>query len=115
MFLDERELSNKFYLVLDDCQYCTDCKMGEDTSSYLARTPWVSSIGYNSDSTWIHKCIGSIISKTMILAPGHCLQDFDSSTKVKVGSEFLTMNSPIYDIAIVKFHPEFNTTMGNVQ
>ena len=89
--------------------------MGEDTSSHLARTPWVSSIGHISDSTWIHKCIGSIISKHMILAPGHCLQDIDNSIKVKVGSEFLNMNSSIYDIAFVEFHPEFNNTIGNVQ
>ena len=89
--------------------------MGEDTSSHLARTPWVSSIGHISDSTWIHKCIGSIISKHMILAPGHCLQDIDNSIKVKVGSEFLSMNSSIYDIDFVEFHPEFNNTKGNVQ
>ena len=98
-------------MALDDCQYCTDCKIGEDTSSPLARTPWISSIGYISESNWIHNCIGSIIGNNMILAPAKCLQGFDNSTKVKVGSEFLTMNSSVYDVAFVEFHPEFNDTL----
>ena len=92
----------------DDCQYCTDCKMGEDTSSALARTPWIASIGYISESNWIHTCIGNIIGNNMILAPANCIQDFDNFTQIKVGSEFLTLDSSVYDIASVEFHPEFN-------
>ena len=91
----------------DDCQYCPDCKMGDDTSSTLARTPWVASIGYSSESNWIHSCIGSIIANNMILAPANCIQDFDNF-KIKVGSEDLTQDSPVYDIASVELHPEFN-------
>ena len=82
--------------------------MGEDTSSELARTPWIASIGYISESNWIHECMGSIISNNMILAPAKCIQDFDNFTQIKVGSQLLTLDSPVYDIASVKFHPEFN-------
>ena len=47
----------------------------------------------------------------MILAPAKCIQDFGNFTQIKVGSQLLTLDSPVYDIASVKFHPEFNENM----
>lgn len=97
---------------LENCHYCTRCKKGEDSSLPLERTPWVVSIGNISGTSWIHKCIGSIITNNMILAPAKCIQDIDESTKIKIGSEFLTLDASFfYDIASVEFHPEANAAM----
>ena len=84
--------------------------MGEDTGT-LARTPWIASIGHISESNWVHECMGSIISNNMILTPAKCIQDFDNFTQIKVGSQLLSLDSPVYDIASVKFHPEFNDNL----
>ena len=77
----------------------------------LKNTPWIASIGYASESAWIHKCIGNIIAENKILMPAQCgVYLFNNGTKIKVGSQNTTLDSAsiFYTIGSIWLSLEFD-------
>ena len=76
------------------------------TNLGLLQAPWMASIGTELDSNWNHICSGSIISDNKILTLAKCIEDRSNLIKIKVGAEYLTNISTIYDIENVLIHNE---------
>ena len=74
------------------------------------------SFGYYTGPTWVHYCVGAIISKWSIITAGHCFYkrgaQFHNSSQIRTGDQNLNDNNwaNTYQINTIIKHPNYKGT-----